>query len=195
MRKALTVGSLLVLVLAAATPARAQAYVAPFLGYDFGGDAGSCASLFGSNCTEKKGSYGVAFGALAGGIFGIEEDIGYAPNFFGQSQSYGDNSVLSAMTNLVVAIPAGPVRPYVSAGLGLMRTHVSLNLSNPSNAESQNSWAYDIGGGVMFLFPHHLGLRGDYRYFKALQDFNLLGFVISSPKLSFHRASVALVIH
>jgi opacity protein-like surface antigen len=195
MRKVLLVGSLLLLILASAAPARAQAYAAPFIGWDFGGDAGKCASLF-NDCTEKKTSYGIAFGALAGGIFGIEEDIGYAPDFFGQSQTYGDNSVLSAMTNLVVAIPAGPVRPYVSGGLGLMRTHVRLSLTNQSSTQSQNSWAYDLGGGVMFLFPHHLGLRGDYRYFNSLQNFVLENFLSSNgTKLSFHRASVALVIH
>jgi opacity protein-like surface antigen len=194
MRKTLFVGSLMLLVLMAAAPARAQAYFAPFIGYDFGGDAGTCPSIL-TDCSEKKGSYGVAIGALAGGIFGIEEDIGYAPDFFGKSESFGDNSVLSAMTNLVVAIPAGPVRPYVSGGLGLMRTHVNLGLNSTSTADSENSWAYDLGGGVMFLFPHHLGLRGDYRYFKALQEFSLLGFNVSSPKLSFSRVSVALVIH
>jgi opacity protein-like surface antigen len=193
MRKPLLIGSLLVLVLASAAPARAQGYFAPFLGYDFGGDAGSCQSLL-NDCTEKKTSYGVAFGALAGGIFGFEEDIGYAPDFFGKSESFGSNSVLSVMSNLVVGIPLGPVRPYVGAGLGLMRTHVTLNLS-AGGSESQNALAYDIGGGVMFLFPHHLGFRGDYRYFKSLQDFSLLGLTITSPKLSFHRASVALVIH
>ncbi len=195
MRNVVLVGLLVLFVLAAAAPARAQAYAAPYIGWDFGGDAGQCASLF-TNCTEKKGAYGIAFGAIAGGIFGIEEDIGYAPNFFGESQAYGDNSVLSAMTNLVVQIPAGPVRPYVSGGIGLMRTHVPLNLSSPTAAESQNSWSYDIGGGVMFLFPHHLGFRGDYRYFKSLQDFTLLNFLASnSTKLSFNRASIALVIH
>jgi opacity protein-like surface antigen len=194
MRKTLLVGSLMLLVLAAATPARAQGYIAPFIGWDFGGDAGTCPSLL-NDCTEKKGGYGLAIGALAGGIFGIEEDIGYAPNFFGESKSYGDNSVLSLMTNLVVAIPAGPVRPYVSGGVGLLRTHVSLSLNSTSGADSENAWAYDLGGGVMFLFPHHLGMRGDYRYFKSLQDLSLLGFNLSSPKLSFSRFSVALVIH
>jgi opacity protein-like surface antigen len=195
MRKALLVGSLLLLILTAAVPARAQAYFAPFIGYDFGGDAGNCVSIL-TNCTEKKTSYGVAFGALAGGIFGIEEDIGYAPNFFGESQASGDNSVLTAMTNLVVAIPAGPVRPYVSGGLGLIRSQASVSLTSLISTGSQNTWAYDLGGGVMFLFPHHLGFRGDYRYFKSLEALSILGFDVQNPnKLSFSRVSAALVIH
>lgn len=194
MRKAFFVASMVLLIVASAGPARAQAYFAPYLGYDFGGDAGQCPSLL-TDCTEKKGGYGVTFGVLAGGIFGIEEDIGYAPNFFGESSAYGDNSVLSAMTNLVVGIPISGVRPFVSGGLGLMRTHVPLSLSSPSTGQSENTWAYDIGGGVMFFLPHHLGFRGDYRYFKSLQAVSLLGFEIENPKLSFSRVSVALVLH
>lgn len=195
MRKRLVVGSLLLLAVLAAAPARAQGYFAPSIGYDFGGDAGTCPSLL-NDCTEKKTAYGVAFGALAGGVFGFEEDIGYAPNFFGKSATFGSNSVLSLMSNLIVGIPLPGVRPYVSGGLGLMRTHVTLDLSGRTGGnESQNSFAYDLGGGVMFLLPGHLGFRGDYRYFKSLQDFSLLGFDIANPKLSFHRVSVALVIH
>jgi opacity protein-like surface antigen len=194
MRKALIVGSLALLIVTAAAPAQGQGYLAPFIGYDFGGDAGNCPSIL-TDCSERKLSYGLAIGALAGGIFGIEEDISYAPDFFGKSEAFGDNSVLSLMTNLVVAIPAGPVRPYVSGGLGLMRTHVRLSLSGLGDERSENAWAYDIGGGIMFLLPYHLGFRGDYRYFKSLQDFSILGFAISSPKLSYSRVSVALVIH
>jgi opacity protein-like surface antigen len=192
MRKALLVGSLLLIVMGAAAPARAQGYFAPFIGYDFGGDAGSCPSFL-NNCTEKKTSYGVAFGGLSGGVLGFEEDIGYAPDFFGKSPTFGSNSVLSLMSNLVVGIPIGGIRPYVSGGVGLMRTHATFSLN--SGSQSQNTFAYDLGGGVMFFLPGHFGFRGDYRYFKSLQDFSLLGFTIANPRLSFHRASVALVIH
>ena len=194
MRKALFVSSLVMLILASAAPARAQFYFAPFIGYDFGGDAGQCPSLF-TDCTEKKGGYGVTIGVLAGGVFGIEEDIGYAPDFFGQSASYGDNSVLSAMTNLVVGIPIKGFRPFASGGVGLMRTHVPLGLTTPAGTQSDNTWAYDIGGGVMFFFPHHLGFRADYRYFKSLQALSILGFEVENPKLSFSRVSVALILH
>jgi hypothetical protein len=77
-----------------------------------------------------------------------------------------------------------------------MRTHVPFSVSNPSTSESQNTWSYDFGGGVMFLLPHHLGFRADYRYLKSLQNFTLLNFLASNEtKLSFNRASIALVIH
>lgn len=176
------------------TPARAQGYFAPFVGYDFGGDAGNCPSLL-NDCTEKKTSYGLAVGSLFGGVFGFEEDLGYAPDFFGKSANFGDNSVLTLMSNLVVAVPAGPIRPYLSAGLGLIRTRVTFTLSSLGSGESQNALGYDVGGGVMIFLPHHLGLRGDYRHIKSTKDFSLFGVDVNNTKLGFSRISVGLVLH
>src|SRR5258706_10501989 len=60
--------------------ARAQGYIAPFLGYNFGGDAG-CPQI--TNCEDKSLNFGVAFGS-AGPLLGIEEELGYAKDFFGK---------------------------------------------------------------------------------------------------------------
>jgi opacity protein-like surface antigen len=194
MRKAIFVGLLALLALSPAAPARAQAYFTPFVGYDFGGDAGNCPSLL-NDCSEKKTSYGLVFGGLTGGIIGFEEDVSYAPDFFGKSTSFGTNSVLTLMSNLVVGVPLKGVRPYVSGGLGLMRTRVTFSLSSQGAAESQNALAYDIGGGVMIFLPHHIGIRGDYRRFQSTKDFELFGISLSNAKLSFSRVSVGLVLH
>lgn len=183
--------SLLVL---AAAPARAQGYFAPFVGYDFGGDAGNCPSLL-NDCREKKTSYGVTFGSLSGGVLGVEADIAYAPDFFGESDRFGENSVLTLMTNLVVGVPLGGLRPYASGGLGLMRTKVTFDLPEFGSDASQNALAWDIGGGLMVFLPHHLGIRADYRRFKSTKDFSVLGVDITNTKLSFSRVSVALVLH
>jgi opacity protein-like surface antigen len=194
MRKVLLGVSIVVVLVAAPAPARAQGYFAPSVGYDFSGDAGNCPSLL-SDCKEKKVNYGLAAGALMGGIFGFEEDLGYAPNFFGESPSFGSNSLLTLMSNIVVGLPLPGIRPYASGGLGLMRTHVSFSQASLGADTSQNAFAYDIGGGVMLLFPHHLGLRGDYRHFHSAQDISILGISIANTKLSFSRVSVGLVLH
>lgn len=195
MRKlAINACSILLLALAAAAPARAQGYVGPNIGYDFGGDAGNCPSVL-NDCSEKRTSYGIAIGTLAGGIFGFEEDISYAPDFFGKSDQFGDNSILTLMSNLVVSIPLGSIRPYATGGLGLMRTRVTFDLDSLGSGASQNALAYDIGGGVMILLPGHLGIRGDYRRFKSTKDFSVLGIDINNTKLAFSRVSVGLVLH
>jgi hypothetical protein len=179
-------------VLALAAGADAQGYFVPNVGYDFGGSAGDCPSLL-TNCNGKKVSYGVTFGGLAAGVFGVEEDIAFAPDFFGTSPSFGTNSVLTAMTNLVIAIPVGPVRPYVAGGVGLVRTRLDL-LTNPSVANlTSNGFGYNFGGGVMVLFPHHLGLRGDLRYVRSVSE--LAGIEFSNVHVNFARVSVGLVLH
>jgi opacity protein-like surface antigen len=183
---------LIIAAVLAPVPARAQGYFAPFIGYDFGGDAGSCSSIF-TDCAEKRTSYGIAAGFLSGGILGFEEDFSYAPDFFGSSASFGSNSVLTLMSNLVVGIPAGPVRPYASGGVGLIRTKVAtvsqlLNLSD-------SGFGYDLGGGVMLFFGAHLGVRGDFRHIRSTKDFDLLGISLPNTKLNFSRISVGLVLH
>src|SRR5215470_1695988 len=73
-----------------AVPARADGFITPYIGFNFGGDSANCASL--RNCDEKRTNWGVTFGST-NGIFGIQEDIGYAPEFFGKTPG-GENGVL-----------------------------------------------------------------------------------------------------
>ena len=57
--------------------------IVPFVGYNFGGDSGSnCVSL--TNCKEKRTNFGVSLVSM-GPVFGLEEDISYAKNFFGET--------------------------------------------------------------------------------------------------------------
>lgn len=174
------------------SPARAQAYFVPSIGWDFGGDAGHCPSVF-NDCTDRRISYGLTVGALKGGIIGLEEDFAYAPDFFGKSASFSNN-VLTLMTNLVVSVPAGPVRPYLSGGVGILRTRVPLTLDTLVSTTNTH-FGYDIGGGVMLLLPHHLGVRGDYRYVRSAKEDIIEIFSSSGTRVSFHRVSIGLVLH
>ncbi|MGE5243317.1 MAG: outer membrane protein [Betaproteobacteria bacterium] len=174
------------LVLAAATPARAAGYITPFWGFNFGGDSANCISL--TNCEEKRTNLGVSFGST-GALFGFEADFGYAKDFFGKAPG-ADTSVLTFTTNLTVTLPLGPVRPYLLGGIGLIRPHASLSLSQLSL--DKNAFGYDIGGGVNVLATRHLGVRGDLRRFRTLQDVTL--FVFTGDKLEFWRGSVGLVL-
>jgi hypothetical protein len=116
------------------TPARADGFISPFIGFNFGGDSSNCASL--TNCEDKRTSFGVSLGTVRG-VFGFEEDIGYTPDFFGKTPG-GDNAMLTLMSNLMLVIPAGPIQPYGLIGLGLMRSHAQFNAT--SLALDKNSW-------------------------------------------------------
>jgi hypothetical protein len=113
------------------TPARADGFISPFIGYNFGGDSQNCVSL--RNCEEKRNNWGVSIGSDAA-PFGAEFDIGYAPDFFGRTPN-SDNGVLTVMGNLLLVIPAGPVRPYGLIGLGLVRPHAKVDLASLGQTE------------------------------------------------------------
>jgi hypothetical protein len=76
-----------------------------------------------------------------------------------------------------------------------MKAHVS---GNPINVLSftNNTFAWDIGFGVMVMFGQHVGVKGDIRHFHSFQELNLLGLSLGGgdTKLNFGRASGALVL-
>jgi opacity protein-like surface antigen len=188
--RTLTSVSLAIVVLVlGAQPARADGFITPFVGYNFGGDSANCASL--TNCQEKHANFGVSLGTT-GGVFGFEADIAYATDFFGTVPGV-DNNVFTAMANLMISIPAGPVQPYVVGGMGLVRPHVSLN---PTNSSDNNALGYDLGGGVNIFFVKHVGVRGDLRHFHTLQDVGVfrLNEIFTGQKLDYWRASAGLAL-
>jgi len=186
--KATLVGVAVLLLVGTAAPARADGFISPYVGYNFGGDAG-CPTL--TNCEDKKLNFGAGFGVLGGG-FGFEEDVAFAQDFFGTTPGV-DSSVLTIMSNLMVAPKIGPVRPYVLAGVGLVKTHVALTPSSVFNSDNNNV-GWDIGGGIMVFFGTHVGVRGDIRYIHAFQDLSIPGFTLSGTKLDFGRASGGVVL-
>ena len=178
----------LALIVGAPTHARAQGFVSPFIGYDFGGDA-SCPQI--TNCEDKKLNVGVSLGTM-GSILGFEEELAYAKDFFGTAPGLS-SSVLTLMSNAMIIPRIGPVRPYALAGLGLIKTHVEFTPSRVLSS-TNNNLGWDAGGGIAAFFGAHAGVRGDIRYFHAFQDLNALGFTLSDTKLDFGRASVGLIL-
>jgi hypothetical protein len=174
------------LVVASAAPARAQGFISPFAGYSFGGDAAGCAGL--QNCEDRRLNAGISFGTTHG-IFGFEEDIAYAPDFFGRAPG-ASNAVLTVMSNLMLVIPAGPIRPYAVVGIGLIRPHVQFDAL--SLALDQNALGYDIGGGLNIFLGHTFGLRGDVRHMHTMSDVTLGLF--SNDQLDFWRASAGITL-
>jgi len=169
------------------SPARAAGFISPFVGYNFGGDSQNCVSL--RNCEEKRTNWGVSIGSDTAPI-GFEAEIGYAKDFFGHSTT-ADNSVLTLMTNLLLVIPAGPVRPYGLIGLGLVRPHAKTDLVGL--ATDQNTLGWDIGGGLNIFFGRTFGVRGDVRHIRTLQDITLFGVFDNAP-LDFWRGSAGVTL-
>jgi hypothetical protein len=151
-----------VMMLAAPSQARAEGFVSPWLGVNFGNDP-----------ANGRAAFGASAGYMGAGIFGAEFDFGYSPSFFGTDTDFGSNNVMTAMGNLIVGIPiggttGGGLRPYVTGGIGLIRTDINglLNTGGISN----NDFGFNLGGGFMAFFNNHFGMRGDVRYFRNAND-------------------------
>lgn len=178
----LAVFAALLLVMTSA-PARADGFLTPFMGYNFGGDSSNCAGL--TDCSPRRTSYGVSVGAMGTSV-GFEEDLSYAKDFFGAAPG-AENSVFSAMSNLLFLGGTRRIQSYIVSGVGLVRASVSLNQTSVDS----NVIGYDLGGGVNGFFTKHVGIRGDVRHFQTFQHVNSL---LASGKLGFWRASLGLAL-
>jgi opacity protein-like surface antigen len=159
----LTALTTLALCLSAST-ARADGLIVPFLGVTFGGDT-----------TENRYVYGGALGFTGNGPVGFELDFAYAPNFFGGDDELfefdGKLNITTLMANITFggAPIGGGVRPFFSGGAGLMRASVT-SPTDLFDDVTRNDFGINVGGGLTGMFNDNVGLRGEVRYFRSLED-------------------------
>jgi opacity protein-like surface antigen len=184
-RPALTLWLTAALIGSSASGARAQGFVSPLIGYDYGGDSG-CRTFRG--CEEKQLNIGIALGKY-GGAVGFEQEFAYANHFFGEVEGQS-SSVLTIMSNLLIAPKIGPTRPYGLIGMGFVKAHADLTPGSLLSF-SNKGLGWDYGGGLAIFFGRHFGIRGDIRHFYAFEK--ILFLSVGETNLDFGRASAALV--
>jgi hypothetical protein len=143
--------------------ARADGYLSPWAGVNFG-----------SNIDNGRTALGMNAGFMGGGVVGLEAAFGYSPSFFGTENDFGHNTVIDLMGNIVIGIPIGGtrgagLRPYISGGAGLVRTQIDGNTLLGHVSSRNNDFGWDLGGGITGYITHHFGVRGDIRYFNDTQ--------------------------
>ena len=172
----LSMASVMALAVSTLAPANASAdwLFTPFLGGTFGGSA-NITDVGGDfkNEFNRKLSYGASLAYLGHGVAGFEIDFGYSPNFFEGDPNdplnlVGDGNVTTLMANVIFS-GRGAVRPYVSGGGGLIKTRVD-DVGQFFGSIDNNNFGFDVGGGVMGFFSDNVGLRGDIRFFRSLND-------------------------
>jgi opacity protein-like surface antigen len=184
-RRIFTTGVLAAVLLGgAARTASAQAFISPFIGYNFGGDSG-CPEI--SNCEDKTRNLGVAFGSI-GSVVGAEAEFSFIDNFFGEAPGQSSH-VVTFMGNVMLAPKFGLIQPYGLIGLGWIKSHAEISVVGLLQETDNNHFGWDIGGGIIGYLGEHIGLRGDIRYFHAFQDLEILGLPIADTKLDFGRVS------
>lgn len=178
MRKGLFVLFLTAAGLALPASARADGFVSPHIGFNFGGDT-----------TKDSLNMGVALGSI-GGAAGFEFDFGYSPEFYGDEAGVDEGRVVTVMGNLLIGGRHGAFSPYVAGGLGLIRTNVE-DLGEVFDIDLvKNSFGGNIGGGV-FIGGGALTLRGDVRYFRVFNTDDELEDLLDR-RLAFWRGSVGI---
>src|SRR5215204_1176894 len=144
----------------APAPARADGMIIPFIGVNFGGNSGKDLSRA---IDVERFDWGASFSFMGAGVLGIEADIAHSPDFYGRTD-IGGSSVLTATGNLLIGIPIGGqtgvgIRPYALAGLGMIRSKIDAFGDLLSLDDTKPAW--DFGGGAMFFFGTHVGLRAE----------------------------------
>src|SRR5215203_3791805 len=92
-RQSRLVAAALLLSVLAARDARAQGFVSPSIGYNFGGSAG-CPSA--TDCRDKNWHWGGSRGSL-GSVLGLEAELTYEGEFNGDSPTQtSDGTTLMA---------------------------------------------------------------------------------------------------
>ena len=197
LRKLLISSALALALIPATANAQQGWFVTPFVGANFGGSANFEDFSDFDDEVEKR----IDFGATVGWnphIVGFEVDLGWSPNFFentvGNSNfEFGDSNVTTLMGNVLVSAPPGRnVRPYGSAGLGLIRSRVS-GIGTLFDDVSRNDLGMNIGGGVTGQVTDHVGIRGDLRYFRSFEnDENDNTFDLGLSDFDFWRGTVGV---
>ena len=191
-RRTLAIGFFLMVLTPAA--ARADGFIVPFAGVNFGGNAGES---LGDGADAKRFDWGTSFGWMGGGVFGFEGDIGYSPDFYGKTD-LGGSSVLSLMGNVLLGVPFGGqqgfgVRPFGLVGIGVIRSDLESfdDLVGLDNTEV----AWNFGGGVLVFFGSHVGIRGDVRYFRTFGDVDFGPIEVGdADAVDYTRGSIGLVL-
>lgn len=154
LRLALTIVGVLFAASAAAQPGLYTGMLTAHIGAAAGGGVGGTSVTPGASMSVTDGN----------GV-GTELDIGNTRDI--DDAQFLSSGVTSFTVNALGMWPKSWVRPFVVAGVGLLR--VRAELADTNLDDNRTDWAFDVGGGVLFMLNDIFGVRGDVRYFRYMQ--------------------------
>jgi hypothetical protein len=191
--RTLVVAAVAAVLMAIPATAKADTLFTPYIGSTFAAKYGPAAEDPGS-----KFVYGADFMWLGTSGLGFEVDFAYHPNFFepGDDEQFfdfdSDGNVLTLMGNVVFGYKGAGIQPYVTGGLGLMRSNIE-DVSGFFEDVSDSAFGLNLGGGLRFGGPR-LGVRGDLRYFRQLSDVSFEDVDVDLGDFSYWRGTVGVSI-
>ncbi len=192
-------GALMVAVVLAAAPARAQTdrQMRAFIGATFAGDS-TFVDLTKENAPSHAHATVGVQAAWLGDIVGVDVDFAHTPGFFtgGQANLVVSSSVTTLTGGLVIATPRRfseyALRLYFVGGGGIMLVREN---SPPVFDISEGVPAVDLGVGALGFLTNKVGLSWELRRFQRVGGPPpLKGNTVAPEHLSFWRAHMAVVI-
>ena len=180
-------------LLGTASAASAEWHFTPMLGATFRANT----SLFdvGKGTQKPHVNFGGSVAVLGEGLVGGEVVTTFTPKFFESNALVTESRAFALMGNVVVAVPRRwteySLRPFVSAGLGLLTATATDPLSLAPNI---NVLGLDIGGGAIGFLTNTTGIRLDLRYYTNLQGINAITPGGGAAHLRYMTFSVGVVI-
>jgi hypothetical protein len=164
------------LAVAGASQASAETILTPWAGVVFSGDTPKTHGVYGGS---------LAFTQATG--IGFEVDFGYSPDFFENDIGLGaDSNLTTLMGNLMFSgAIGGNSRIYGTVGGGLQKS--SVEGADDFFDVDRNDFGVNAGGGLILFFSEHVGVRGDARYFRSLQDIDVGDLAVSLGHFDFWR--------
>ena len=203
-RKCFAIASL-VLITTVAAPSKASAdwLLTPFVGWNWGGTANLLEGDDFDDEFEQKAMFGASLAWMGAGVLGFEVDFGFSPNFFENTSGSGDfefadSNLTTVMGNIIIGVPIGGqhgvgFRPYAVGGVGLVKSRLGSS-GDLFNVDSTD-WGFNVGAGAMFFFSDNVGVRGDVRYFRSLEDVEPIDdFNIGFANFRFWRGTLGVTI-
>ena len=145
---------------------------------------GAIGNVFGGSALSTKSAWSVAIGGGGAHHIGSELEYSETRRFFETADGRASGKVITLMPSLFVMVPVGPVQPYGIFGFGFIRQRTETTTGGVFSNLSNDDVGYSVGGGVVFKFASHAGVRADFRHFK----------VRTSDGISFRRLTFGLVL-
>jgi len=192
---------------AASTARASELHITPMLGVTFHGNTNIVDIQNATHLPHKE--FGAAVSVLSTGLFGVEGVVSFTPGFFHADRPRRDGEPLptggfigrsyafAAMGNVVVAAPRRYteyfLRPFVSAGAGLLRASVTDKAGLAATAGNARV-GFNVGGGAIGFLTQHTGVRFDLRYYTNVHSSAPSGATVGGPlHLRYLVLSVGLV--